>query len=79
MPENENDTETVTVVIAFDPADPGRQGSTVALAPAEAHGLVATGRARYASDEDAQDQPAQGEGQGGPPAQDTPGNFTPAQ
>lgn len=43
MPEEDK----VKVVIAFDPQDPSRQGKTESLPPAEAHSLVATGRAQY--------------------------------
>ncbi len=37
------------VVIAFDAADPSRQGSTVDVSEHEAGEMVRTGRARYAS------------------------------
>lgn len=37
------------VIIAFDAADPSRQGSTVDVSDQEAGEMVRTGRARYAS------------------------------
>ncbi len=37
------------VIIAFDPADPSRQGSTVDVSDHEAGEMVRTGRARYAT------------------------------
>lgn len=37
------------VIIAFDAADPSRQGSTVDVSDHEAGEMVRTGRARYAT------------------------------
>ncbi len=43
--------DKVDVIIAFDPENRDREGKKESLDPAEAHGLVYTGRARYADEE----------------------------